>query len=374
MITSAVGLIVGFALFGALTYLPLFQQIVRGLSPTASGLQLLPVMGGLLISSIVSGQIISRVGRYKVFPIAGTAVAALGMFLLSSLDATTATGVAALHMLVLGLGLGMVMQVLVLAVQNAVPYEMLGVATSGATLFRSIGGSLGIAVLGAIFTGRLTSELPTGAASSGRLDPSAIHRLPAAQRDVFINAFTDALQLVFTGGDRSSCSSRSSLSWLIPERPLRKTVETTASATSSAARSTPTRCASSRARSASRSAASGRWRSSPTPCTARASTSPRARRGRCCGWGRPTRPRSTNLAARPHVRTRAPAGRGRGAARARPARGRAADRGGPRACASGSSPRAPTGCGSLVADWEPDQNPELDPLLRRLADELAAPA
>ena len=89
VVTSAVGLIVGFALFGALTYLPLFQQIVRGLSPTASGLQLLPVMGGLLVSSIVSGQIITRTGRYKVFPIAGTAVAAIGMCLLSSLDATT---------------------------------------------------------------------------------------------------------------------------------------------------------------------------------------------------------------------------------------------------------------------------------------------
>src|SRR5690349_21855250 len=103
--TSTVGLVVGFALFGALTYLPLFQQIVRGLSPTASGLQLLPVMGGLLISSIVSGQVIARTGRYKVFPILGTAVAALGLYLLSSLDATTSTGVAAFHMLILGLGL-----------------------------------------------------------------------------------------------------------------------------------------------------------------------------------------------------------------------------------------------------------------------------
>src|SRR3954454_11206482 len=124
VVCSLVGLIVGFGLFGALTYLPLFQQVVRGLSPTASGLQLLPVMGGLLVSSIVSGQVIARTGRYKFFPIAGTAVAAIGMYLLSSLDATTGTGVAAFHMLVLGLGLGMVMQVLVLAVQNAVPYEM----------------------------------------------------------------------------------------------------------------------------------------------------------------------------------------------------------------------------------------------------------
>src|SRR3954465_5204578 len=133
-VTSAVGLVVGFALFGALTFLPLFQQVVRGDTPTESGLQLLPVMGGLLFTSIVSGQIITRTGRYRVFPIAGTAIAALGMWMLSSLDETTSTAAAALHMLVLGLGLGMVMQVLVLAVQNAVPYEMLGVATSGSTL------------------------------------------------------------------------------------------------------------------------------------------------------------------------------------------------------------------------------------------------
>src|ERR1700709_2652462 len=114
-------------------------------------------MGGLLVSSIVSGQIITRTGRYKAWPIAGTAIATLGMWLLSSLDESTGSGVAALHMLVLGLGLGMVMQVLVLAVQNAVPYEMLGGATSGATLFRSIGGSFGGAVLWGVFTRRLTA-------------------------------------------------------------------------------------------------------------------------------------------------------------------------------------------------------------------------
>src|SRR4051812_28299842 len=191
VVTSAVAMVVGFALFGALTYLPLFQQVVRGLSPTASGLQLLPVMGGLLVSSIVSGQVITRTGRYKAWPIAGTAVAAIGMWLLSSLDESTASGVAALHMLVLGLGLGMVMQVLVLAVQNAVPYSMLGVATSGSTLFRSIGGSLGTAVLGAVFTGRLKQDLPTGGAAAGALDPAAIRRLPAQVHDVFISAFTD---------------------------------------------------------------------------------------------------------------------------------------------------------------------------------------
>ena len=205
VVCSAVGLIVGFGFFGALTFLPLFQQTVRGLSPTASGLQLLPVIGGLLVSSIASGQIITRTGRYKVFPIVGTAVAALGMWLLSSLDQSTSTGVAALHMLVLGLGLGMVIQVLVLATQNAVPYEYLGVATSGATLFRSIGGSLGTAVLGAIFSAHLTNGLEAG-----------------LSRTV---AFTDAFQLVFTVAT-FIVAVAFVLAWLIPERPLRQTVET----------------------------------------------------------------------------------------------------------------------------------------------------
>jgi EmrB/QacA subfamily drug resistance transporter len=204
VVCGAVGLVVGFALFGALTYLPLFQQVVRGLSPTASGLQILPVMGGLLITSIASGQIISRTGHYKIFPIVGTAVAALGMWLLSSLDATTGSGVAALHMLVLGLGLGMVMQVLVLATQNAVAYEELGVATSGATLFRSMGGSLGTAVLGAIFTARLTAE-------------SASHTK--------VVAFTEALHVVFLVATAVVLVAFV-LSFFIEERPLRQTVET----------------------------------------------------------------------------------------------------------------------------------------------------
>jgi EmrB/QacA subfamily drug resistance transporter len=205
VICGAVSMIVGFALFGALTYLPLFQQVVRGLSPTASGLQLLPVMVGLLLSSIASGQIIARTGRYKIFPVLGTAIAALGMWLLSSLDASTPTGVAALHMFVLGIGLGMVMQVLVLATQNAVSYEQLGVATSGATLFRSIGGSLGTALLGAVFQARLQSGIEAGLTQNA--------------------AFTDAIQLVFTVATYVVAGAFV-LTWFIPERPLRATVET----------------------------------------------------------------------------------------------------------------------------------------------------
>src|SRR3954463_16801327 len=177
VVCSTVGLVVGFALFGALTYLPLFQQVVRGDSPTESGLQLLPVMGGLLFTSILSGQVITRTGRYRWFPIAGTAVGVLGLLLLSNLDRETSPALAAVYMLVLGLGLGMVMQVLVLAVQNSVAYEQLGVATSGATLFRSIGGSLGTAILGAVFSNKLAhalaGSLPAGATRGlGSLDPS----------------------------------------------------------------------------------------------------------------------------------------------------------------------------------------------------------
>jgi EmrB/QacA subfamily drug resistance transporter len=205
VVTSAIGFVVGFALFGALTYLPLFQQVVRGASPTESGLQLIPVMAGVLIASIASGQVISRTGRYKVWPVVGTAVACAGMFALSTLDEGTSTVIAALEMFVLGLGLGMVMQVLVLAVQNAVPYEYLGVATSGATLFRSIGGSIGTALLGSIFTNRLDDLLAGGSP-----------RIPA---------FTDALDLVFLVG---ACVIAVAwlMTWALEERPLRQTVST----------------------------------------------------------------------------------------------------------------------------------------------------
>jgi EmrB/QacA subfamily drug resistance transporter len=227
-VTSAIGFVIGFALFGALTYLPLFQQVVRGDSPTESGLQLIPVMAGVLIGSIGSGQVITATGRYKAFPIAGTAIAAIGMLLLSRLDAATSTLYATLAMFVMGLGLGLVMQVLVLAVQNAVDYAELGVATSGATLFRSMGGSLGTALLGAIFTNRLADELsgsPAAQVGSGSIDPSALEQLPAAIRDPYTGAFTDALSTVFLVA-AAIVLLAFLLSWLIEERPLRQTVET----------------------------------------------------------------------------------------------------------------------------------------------------
>ena len=228
--TSLVGLIIGFALFGSITYLPLFLQVVNGASPTASGLQLLPVMGGLLIASIGSGQLITRSGRYKVFPIVGTAVMVVGLYLLSLMDADTSVATASVYMFVLGLGLGLVMQVLVLAVQNAVPYSELGVATSGATLFRSIGGSFGASVLGAIFAAQLTRNLaqafPGQAGSgAGHFDPSSLAQLPPAVHDAYVQAFTDSLNVVFLVAAVIGVAAFA-LTWFIKELPLRDTVAT----------------------------------------------------------------------------------------------------------------------------------------------------
>ncbi|HEY0545474.1 MAG TPA: MFS transporter [Pyrinomonadaceae bacterium] len=229
-VTSAVGLIVGFALFGSVTYLPLFLQVVKGASPTASGLQMLPLMGGSLVTSIISGQLISRTGRYKVFPLVGTACTALGLFLLSRMGTETGALTASLIMLVLGLGLGLVMQVLVIAVQNSVEYRDLGVATSGATLFRLIGGSLGTAVLGAIFAARLTANLsrllPQGAEGAGLgagVNPQVLSQLSAAVRISYAQAFTASLATVFLVATAIAIFGFL-LTWLLPERPLRETI------------------------------------------------------------------------------------------------------------------------------------------------------
>jgi len=229
-VSSLVGVVVGFAMFGSITFLPLFLQTVKGSSPTDSGLQLLPVMGGMLVTSIVSGQLISKWGRYRMFPIVGTAVMSAGLFLLSRMRVETSLVTASLYMLVVGLGLGMVMQVLVLAVQNSVDYEDLGVATSGATLFRSIGGSLGTAVLGAVFAARLTAALskvaPGGAGAvlgGGGMDPSAIRRLPPAARGVFLDAFTHSLDYVFLVAAGVAVAAFL-ISWFLEERTLRGAV------------------------------------------------------------------------------------------------------------------------------------------------------
>jgi MFS transporter len=231
-VTSGIGLIVGFGLFGSVTYLPLFLQVVNHASPTSSGLQILPLMGGLLLTSIASGQLISRTGVYKPFPIIGTAPMVVGLLLLSTMDAGTTRLEASAFMFVLGLGIGSVMQVLVLAVQNAVDYSDLGVATSGATLFRSIGGSVGTAVLGSIFNNRLTTELnaslppSAGSGASGTIapaNPAALGRLPPALHAAYIDAFTKALSTVFVVA-AGVAAFAFLLSWVLEQRPLRDTI------------------------------------------------------------------------------------------------------------------------------------------------------
>jgi MFS family permease len=226
VVTSAIGFIVGLALFGAVTYLPLYLQIVKGHSPTESGLLLTPMMAGVLVTSITSGALISRTGRYRAFPLVGTAVAAIAMFLLSRLAVSTSIWLAALYMLVLGLGLGMVMQVLVLAAQNAVPFEMLGVATSGSTLFRQVGGSIGVSLFGAIFANRLATELaerlPRGVHVPSAANPAVVRRLPDAVRLPYVEAFTAALKPVFLAASGFAVAAFL-LTWLLREVPLRGT-------------------------------------------------------------------------------------------------------------------------------------------------------
>ncbi|MEU6704681.1 MFS transporter [Streptomyces wuyuanensis] len=206
-LVSAISFIVGFAMFGALTYLPTFLQIVQGITPTMSGVHMLPMVVGLLITSTVSGQIVSRTGRWKIFPVAGTAVTAVGLLLLHQLEPGTPTWEVSAYFFVFGSGLGLVMQVLVLAVQNAVGYEDLGVATSGATFFRSIGASFGVALFGTLFTGRLREllaealagrTLPPGT-SPERLaaDSHTITLLPPGLRPAVIQAFSTSITDVF---------------------------------------------------------------------------------------------------------------------------------------------------------------------------------
>jgi len=234
VVTSVVGLIVGFALFGSVTYFPLYLQIVKGVSPTGSGIQMVPMMGGMLVTSILSGQLISRTGRYKIFPVLGTAVMTVGLFMLSRLTPDTTNATASLLMLVLGIGLGMVMQVLVIAVQNDIDYKDLGVATSGATLFRLIGGSLGTAILGAIFAARLSANLlrllPAGAGVTGagrNMSVQALLQLPSSTRAAYAQAFTTSLDTVFLVA-AVVCAIGFVLTWLLPERPLRATVAASA--------------------------------------------------------------------------------------------------------------------------------------------------
>ncbi|MFE6226830.1 MFS transporter [Streptomyces sp. NPDC057854] len=210
-VTSLVGAVVGIALFGAASYLPTFLQMVEGATATESGLLMLPLMGGIVVASVVSGQLISRTGRYKIYPLLGSALAVAGMALLSRMDTGTPRLTHSLWQAVLGTGIGLIMPVLILAVQNSVRPADLGTATSAHNYFRQIGGSVGAAIFGTLFAARLDSALadrlpalqdPAAAGAAAlppaeAITPQTVHALPPALRDLYIQAYADAMPRIF---------------------------------------------------------------------------------------------------------------------------------------------------------------------------------
>ncbi|MFI5508231.1 DHA2 family efflux MFS transporter permease subunit [Mycobacterium sp. NPDC051804] len=199
------GFIVGFAMLGALTFLPTFMQFVNGVSATESGMRTLPMVAGMLITSIGSGQIVGRTGRYKVFPIAGTATMAVGFVLLSQMGAATPLWQQSVSLFILGAGIGLCMQVLILVVQNTSSFADLGVATSGVTFFRTIGSSFGAAIFGSLFANFLASRIPAALTASGAPpraadSPQALHALSPEMAAPIVDAYADSLGTVFLCG------------------------------------------------------------------------------------------------------------------------------------------------------------------------------
>ena len=231
-VASGLEFLVGFAMFGAIIFLPLYLQTVGRASATNSGVLILPLMAGLMFSSITSGRIITRTGRYKAFPIAGTLIIAIGLYLLSTMHVGTSRLTSSLYMVVLGLGIGMIIQVMVLAVQNAVEHRDLGTATATETFSRSMGGAFGVAVFGAILTNRLAHNLrqllPPGtnlhgvSANSIAASPAAIRALPAAVQHAVILALSRSIHVVFLLAVPLALAAFG-VTWLLRENPLRET-------------------------------------------------------------------------------------------------------------------------------------------------------
>jgi EmrB/QacA subfamily drug resistance transporter len=232
---SGISALVGMAMFGATVFLPLYFQIVTGTSATRSGLLMLPMVGGLMLTSVASGRIISNTGKYRMFPIAGGAVTTVGLLLLSQLDVDTPRLATALYMFVLGCGIGMMMQTLILVVQNVVPHADMGAATSGVTFFRSMGGAFGVALYGTIMNNRLDHYVPKnvpadvlaslGSPSGNELGQSrqAIEALPELARIGVIQSFADSLDVVFLLAVPVAAITFV-LAWFLREVPLREDV------------------------------------------------------------------------------------------------------------------------------------------------------
>jgi MFS family permease len=231
-LVTALAFLVGFAMFGGMIFLPFYQQIVQGASATNSGLLLLPMLLGMLVTSLVSGQIMTRTGRYRALPIIGGVALALGLLLLSMLTVDTTRLVSSLYMAVVGVGLGFLMNVTMTVAQNSVQQRDIGVASSTSTFFRTIGGSFGVSIFGAIFTNQLTHGLSGGASGLAKagtnVDPSVLDKLPAAALAVYQHAVTNAITMVFTAAIGFGVLAFV-LSLFLKEVPLRGSAPKTAS-------------------------------------------------------------------------------------------------------------------------------------------------
>lgn len=210
VLSTVAGLLISVAMFGAIGYMPTYLQMVHGASATASGLLMIPMMAGVLITSTASGALVSRFGRYKPYPIAGAALVAIALYLLSQLTAQTAVWHVCLALGIMGVGLGLILQILVLAVQNVFPGEMVGTATSGNNFFRQVGATIGSGVVGVLFAGRLTEliseRLPAeaqtamagqGSDASSGLTPELVSGLPGPIQSAITSSYNDALTPIF---------------------------------------------------------------------------------------------------------------------------------------------------------------------------------
>ncbi|MFI1965643.1 MDR family MFS transporter [Streptomyces pathocidini] len=225
-VCSVLSFIVGFAMLGALTFLPTYLQFVDGVTATSSGIRTLPMVVGLLATALASGEVISRTGRYKMFPILGTGTTALGLYLMSRMAAGTGPWLETLYMFVLGLGLGLTMQVLTIAVQNTVPYGELGAATSGVTFFRTLGSAFGTAVFGSLYVSRLepnlaqAREAAPGVPDAVVQSPEALHHLPEDIAAPYVSAYAETVNDVFLWVVPVALTGFV-IAWFLKEVPLR---------------------------------------------------------------------------------------------------------------------------------------------------------
>jgi EmrB/QacA subfamily drug resistance transporter len=236
-VATGLEFLVGFAMFGGIIFLPLWLQTVGGASAQNSGLLILPLMAGLMISSILSGRMITKTGKYKKFPVAGTALIALGLWLLSTMGVGTRFFESSIYMVILGLGIGMIIQVMVLAVQNSVERRDLGTATATESFIRSMGGAFGVAVFGAILTNRLAYNLKRLLPPGSKIDPgsltgspAAIAKLPPSVHDAVIQSLANAIHVVFLAAVPLTLAAFA-VTWFLPERPLQETAHVGAAET-----------------------------------------------------------------------------------------------------------------------------------------------